>query len=103
MSGWLFSLDRSLCGCYYNTRKGKALPGKRSEPLKKDIEVIAELCQGSRRLLLYMIADYKEQHDNPDNKCAERNELRGSQLHVTTPSERLRGIKRSPLVFAGKR
>ena len=49
-----------------------------------------------------MIADYIEQHDNLDNECAERNELRGSQLHVITPSERLRRIKEAPSCLLGK-
>ena len=49
-----------------------------------------------------MIADYIEQHDNLDNECAERNELRGSQLHVITPSERLRGTKEAPSCLLGK-
>ena len=47
--------------------KGRRCRVNGQSPLIKDVEVIAELLERARRLLLCMIADYVEQHDNLNN------------------------------------
>ena len=93
----IFRLDRTPSGCYYWNEERKCCRVNGQGPSCKFIEVIAELLTGARRLLLFwMIADHIDQHDNLDTESAKCNELRRSQVHVTTPSVRLRENRKKP-------
>ena len=92
----IFALTEPCKDAIIYTKKEKRCRVNGQSPSYKIIEVIAGLLERARRLLLCMVADHIEQHDNLDTESAERNELRWSQVHVTTPSVRLRGNRKKP-------